>query len=138
MHLPIRVWKNGVYTDLRLFNNVQNQVFTIADSRVDSIQFDPDKWLCAVTDRVVSAPELKQVQAFKIIPDFANQSIQIVFPEFTGNETYEVFDVTGRSFSKGELRSDRTIIHTAQLKTGVYLIVLEANHQKNIAKFVIP
>lgn len=138
MHIPIRVWKSGVSKDMRLFNNTQNQVFTISDTPIDSIQIDPDKWLCAVVDKVVSVPEFNKQEEIKVIHEFANKRIQLIVSEINGTETVELIDINGRIIRKEKLSSNGTILNTEQLKSGIYFVVIEINHQKQTHKFIVP
>lgn len=137
MHVPVRVWKNGKYTDLKLYNTSQDQWFVIADSRVDKVEFDPDKWLIAKADVVNELPIVARISRLQIIPLSSLKVIQILVPDFSGNETFRVFDLNGRVVQSGFLRSDNSQIGTAGLPSGVYLFEVQTRIGRTTEKVFI-
>jgi aminopeptidase N len=137
MHVPIRVWKDGKYTDLRLFNTQQNQEFEIANSKIDSVQFDPEKWLCAKADKVVAVNELRKTGQIEIIPEYSLKRIRVIVPEFTGNETYQIIDLRGSLVQSGSIASQDSKIEVSTLGTGIYLLEVNSKSQKRTEKFLV-
>jgi len=96
MHVPVRVWKDGKYTDLRLYNTRQNQEFVISETKVDRIEFDPEKWLIAKADVVDAIPKVSEIGDIQIIPEYITRSLRVLLPEYMGKGTLRIFDLNGR------------------------------------------
>jgi hypothetical protein len=131
MHIPVRVWKGGKYTDLRLYNTTQNQEFIIADSKVDKIEFDPDKWLIAKADVVNSVVQVSLIGDIQIIPESITRSLRVLLPEYPGKGILRIIDLKGRLVKVCELVASDSHIDVSDLKRGVYLAtVVTAEKQK--------
>lgn len=137
MHLPVRVWNNGISKDFRLYNTRQNQEFVIPETKIDSIQFDPDKWLCAIADKVLAASEISGPGQIQIIPEYAAKQIRIVLPEGSGKETFRIFDLTGRTFLSGWLPAKDSKVDIGTLKNGIYLVEVETTNKKKVQKIMV-
>jgi hypothetical protein len=137
MHLPIRVWQNGNYHDLRLHHTKQNQEFTISETMVDSIRFDPDKWLCAKADIVLPVSEITKSEQIQIVSEYSTKKIRVILPEFSGKEIFRIFDLNGRTVLKGLLKEKDSRIEINSLKKGVYLIGVETKSEKKVAKIIV-
>ena len=137
MHLPIRVWKGGKYKDLRLYNTMKNQEFVISETKVDSIRFDPDKWLCDKSYIVVPGLEVLKPDQIQIIPDYSTKRIRIILPEFSGKEIFRIFDLSGRIASSGLLTGQDSQIEINSLKNGVYLIEIQIENRKKVEKIIV-
>lgn len=124
MHVPVRVWKNGKYTDLRLYNTLPDQVFVISEGPVDKVEFDPEKWLIAKADVVNPVAENLKSQPIRIITENEFHRIQIVYPEYSGNEQYRVTDLNGRTIVSGKLNADVTTFDTSGMPAGIYVVEL--------------
>jgi aminopeptidase N len=122
MKVPIRIWKNGKYTDLRLQLNQQNQEFIVSDQPFDKIEFDPDQWLIAKVDRITGFIE-EESKRFEIqfYANKYNSLIGIVIPDYTGNEFIRIVDVTGKTILQKVPTGISTEIETTYLPKGVYL-----------------
>jgi len=137
MHLPVRVWKDGRYKDLRLFHSQQNQEFLISEERVDSIQFDPEKWLCAKADIVLPAIEVTKSEQIKIITELSGSKIRIILPEFSGTEMLRVFDLNGQAVLSVLLNGLDSRIETGTLKKGLYLVEVLTKTRNKVEKIVV-
>jgi len=127
MHVPVRVWKNGKYTDMRLYNTVPDQVFVISEGPVDKVEFDPEKWLIAKADVVNPVDELTNNQQIRIVTEQENRQIQIIYPEFSGSGQFRLTDLSGRAVQSGRINSTVTTIETSGLSSGIY--VVEVSHK---------
>jgi len=137
MHIPIRVWKDGNYKDLRLYNTSQNQEFVISGEKIDSIQFDPDKWLIAKTDQILPVNEISKPEQIEIIPEYDLKRIRVILSVFSGNETFRIVDLTGRTILSGTLRSIDSRIEINELRKGIYLVEVEKKGKKQTRKIVV-
>ena len=137
MHVPIRVWKDNKYHDVRLYNTKQDQEFVISDQKVDSIQFDPQQWLCAKLDIVLAVPEVSQPAHIQIITEYSTHSIRIILPDFTGREVLRIFDLNGRIVLTGLLKDKDSHIDTSTLKKGMYVVDVQSKNDQKKAKIVI-
>lgn len=137
MHIPIRIWKDGKSRDLRLYNTAQNQEFAISDQPFDSIEFDPEKWLIAKADQIVLVQELANPKQIQIIPEYSLKRIRVILPEFSGNETFRMVDLTGKNVLSGTLQEKDSRIVIDKLKSGIYLVEIDAGNQKRTEKIVV-
>lgn len=135
MHLPIRVWKAGQATDLRLYHNRQNQQFTISESAVDSIQFDPDKWLIAKVDRTVDAINIAR-EPIKIIPDALNHRLRVILPA-NGEAQLRLFDMNGRKVRQEPLKAMDSLIDLKGIHGGVYIVEVTSGKESKREKVVV-
>lgn len=138
MHIPVRVWKNGQYKDLRLYNTSQNQEFTIADSRVDKIEFDPDKWLIAKADLVNGTTGVAQNENIRIIPESQSNSVQIFLPDNSTDGSFRLIDLTGRVLRNDKLSQTNTKIAFDELPAGIYLIEALSGLKRETTKIFLP
>jgi len=131
MHVPVRVWKDGKYTDLRLYNTRQNQEFVISETKVDRIEFDPEKWLIAKADVVDAIPKVSEIGDIQIIPEYITRSLRVLLPEYMGKGTLRIFDLNGRFVKECALVGSDSHIDVSNLKRGIYLAtVVTAEKQK--------
>jgi len=137
MHVPIRFWKDGNSHDVRLYNTTQDQEFTISDQKVDSIQFDPQKWLCAKVGSILAAPEVYQPATIQIIPEYSTHSIRIILPDFSGREVLHIYDLDGRTVYTGLLKGIDSHIGTGTLKKGMYVVEVQSKNVQKKEKIVI-
>ena len=137
MHVPVRIWKNGKYTDLRLYNTMQNQEFTISDQPFDKIEFDPDKWLIAKADLVSQVSTRSEMKEIQIIPDYSTQKIRVILPEFSGKETLRIFDVTGKILRNIQLPDQDSQVEMRFLVKGIYLVEVITKKGKQTDKIII-
>lgn len=137
MHIPIRVWKNGEYKDLRLYNTSQNQEFTIADSKADKIEFDPDKWLIAKADMVNGTNDIAKIENIRIIPEYQSNSVEILLPDNSTGGSFRLVDLTGRVFRSDKLSETTTKIVLDELSAGIYVIEVISGAEKETAKIFL-
>jgi len=137
MHIPVRVWKNGKYTDLRLYNTIQNQEFTIAESAVDKIEFDPDKWLIAKADVVNPVLHVSLLTDIQIIPEAKYGSIRVLLPEYLGKGNLRIVDLSGRLVKACELTGSDSHINVSNLKSGIYLVNVVTNEKQKTEKVLL-
>jgi len=137
MHVPIRFWKDGNSHDVRLYNTQQDQDFVISDQKVDSIQFDPQQWLCAKADIVLAVPEVSINASIQIIPVNSTHSIRIILPDFAGGEIMHIYDLNGRTVFKGLLKGKDSLTDISKLKKGMYVVEVQSKSNQKKEKIVI-
>ncbi len=137
MHVPIRVWKGGKYTDLRLYNTMQNQEFVISEQPFDKLEFDPDQWLIAKNDQILPVVDISKSNEIQIIPEYTTEKVRVILPEFSGNGTFRMVDQNGRIILQELLLSQDSRIDISSLKNGVYLVEVGIKDQKRIEKIII-
>lgn len=137
MHIPIRLWKNKIATDIRLHNTEQNQEFIISDQPFDYIEFDPENWLIAKLSKVTSANPEMIVPEIRIIPDLAQHKIRIVLPELKGNEAMQLFDGAGKMVMTQKLKNTDSLIDAGSLVSGLYLVKVQSGQTQKIGKIVV-
>ena len=137
MHLPIRVWKNGHSTDLRIFNNVQDQAFIISESAIDSIQFDPDKWLISKASVLVDSRNIPADKKIKIIAEPSAHRIRVTLPQVVGKGKFKMIDLSGKTVKINLLKGKDTTIDISSLTNGIYIVEAIAGKQILREKIVI-
>jgi len=137
MHVPIRVWKNGVYKDLRLYNTVQNQEFTIADSRADKIEFDPDKWLIAKADMVNGTNDNVEIENIRIVSEYQSNSVEIFLPDNSTDGSFRLIDLSGKILRQDQLSQTITKIALGELSAGIYVIEVISGTKKETTKIFV-
>ena len=137
MHVPVRVWKDGQYKDLRLYNTTQNQEFDLSDERIDSVKFDPEKWLIAKADQVLKLQEVTKPEKLVIITDFPAKKIRVILTDYTGAETFRIFDVSGKSVLNGRLTGRESWIDISKLSNSIYIVEVLAENQKRTGKLLL-
>lgn len=103
MNVPVRVWTNGNHQDLRLHSTANGQEFVIAESAIDSVVFDPEKWLCARLGGVTKIRELNSEERFSLFTDGAGKRIRIDGSVVGGKTQVRVSDLYGRTIFIGML-----------------------------------
>jgi aminopeptidase N len=137
MHIPVRVWKDGKYTDLRLYNTNQNQEFVIADGMVDKIEFDPDKWLIAKADIVDAVLQVSEIRDIRIIPENESKSIRVLLPEYSGEGKLRIVDLSGRIVKNCELSGNDSKIAISDLRNGIYLVEVQSGKLMKTEKVLL-
>jgi aminopeptidase N len=137
MHVPVRIWKDGKYTDLRLYNTSQNQEFVISDTKVDRIEFDPDKWLIAKADIVNTVLHVSEIEEIQIIPENESKSIRVLLPDYSGIGKLRIVDLMGRIVKSCELFGSDSKIATSDLRGGIYLVEVQYGKLKKTEKALL-
>jgi aminopeptidase N len=137
MHIPVRVWKDGLYKDLRLYNTQQNQEFVISNQAVDSVQFDPDLWLCAKADQISGVQSLSQPDQIQIIPEGSGNQLRIVLPEVSATGNLAIFSAEGKAVLKSILPASDSKVSLKNLKPGMYLIQVNSGSLEKTKKMVV-
>jgi aminopeptidase N len=125
MHIPVRVWKNGKYTDLRLYNTSQNQEFVISDTKIDRVEFDPDKWLIAKADIVNTVVDVSENRIIQIVFERESKNIRILLPDNSKKGKLRIVDMTGRVVKNFDLSESDSRIAISDLKAGIYLVEVQ-------------
>lgn len=136
MHLPIRVFRNGKYNDLSLYHTQQNQEFQVSETMLDSIQFDPEHWLCAKADILLPVIKISKSEQIQIIPEYSTKKIRILLPEFSGKEIFRIFDLNGRTVLTDLLKEKDSRIEINTLKKGIYLMEVKTKSEKKVEKII--
>lgn len=137
MMLPIRVWKGDKYRDLRLHHTSQDQEFTISDQPFDKIEFDPDKWLIAKVDAIVSAKQLAENQEIRIIPENSSGKVRVILPDFSGTETFRLIDLSGKTIQSGMLTARNSGINFHAPAKGIYVVEIQTKGGSKTSKIVV-
>jgi aminopeptidase N len=137
MHVPVRIWKDGIYKDLRLYNTLQNQEFVISEERLDSVQFDPEKWLCARNDIILSVPHVGKISQIQIIPEYSRKRVRVLIPDYIGQESIRIVDLNGRTVIKNYLQGEDSQVGISTLKKGIYLVEVQTRDRKKVEKIIV-
>ncbi len=132
MHVPLRLWKDGDSTDVRLHQTTNPQTFEL-NEKPDSIQFDPDLWLISKGSVVTSTVELSNKQ-LKLYPNPVADILHISLPNKVKIEQVKIIDFDGRtvlSQTNGNLE-----VNVSQLATGSYFIQVRTNRGNYNQQFV--
>lgn len=136
MHLPIRVWKDGKAKDLRLYNTSQNQEFTLSESAIDSMQFDPDQWLIAKADLTVGINDIA-LESIKILPDALNHRVRIILPVNEGKARLRMVDINGQIVMQLPLTAMDSHISLNAFQKGMYVVEVIMGKESKREKVVV-
>lgn len=137
MHLPIRIWNNKHYVDVRLHHTRQNQEFVISDQPFGQIEFDPDKWLIAKADLTLPVNRISGSEKIRIIPALPEKQIRIILAEHSGKERFRILDLSGRTILGGLIRTSDSVVDIHKLRKGIYLIEITTEKQNKMLKFAV-
>ena len=137
MHIPVRIWKDGTYSDLCLYNTSQNQEYVISATKVDRIEFDPDKWLIAKADIVDAVMNVSEIADIQVIPENESKSIRILLPENSGKGKIRIVDLGGRIVKNCELFGNDSKITTSDLRSGLYLVEVKSGKLRKTEKVLL-
>lgn len=137
VHVPVRIWTDGMSKDLRLKLTQQNQEFIISGQPFDRIEFDPDKWLIAKTDKILQEPVVSRIREIQIIPDYALNRIRVLLPDFSGKETLRIFDLNGKTILSDLLQAEDSWTDISALKKGLFLVEVRTKTQAKTVKIVV-
>jgi aminopeptidase N len=137
MHIPVRVWKDGKYTDLRLYNTNQNQEFVISETKVDRIEFDPDKWLIAKADIVDAAVHISENRNIQIISERESKSVRVLLHDNSERGKLRIVDLAGRVVKNFDLSESDSRIAISDLKAGIYLVEVQVGTLKKSEKILL-
>jgi hypothetical protein len=137
MHLPIRLWKSGKATDIRIHHTRQNQEFTISDQTFDRLEFDPNSWLIAKVDQIMATSPEMIVPEIRIIHNLQHRKIRILISELKGNETVQLFESGGKLVMTQKLNSTESLLDAASLPSGIYLVKVKSGKAQRTEKYII-
>lgn len=137
MHLPIRVWKDGNFVDKRFYNSKQNEEFVISESKVDSIQFDPDLWLISKSGIITSKSDYQLSDKIAYINNSEKENIEFFISEFSGKAIFKIFDLTGRCAYSEIIESEAYTFKYSGMKKGVYIFEITVKKKKFTSRILI-
>jgi aminopeptidase N len=135
--VPVRIWKEGKSTDLRLKLTRQNQEFAISDQPFDKLEFDPDQWLIAKADRVLAVQSVSLNNDIQIISDYVSKKIRVLLPDYTGREELRILDLAGKVIRIVPLDTYDSEIDIQSIPQGLYLAVVQTKTQSKTLKIVV-
>jgi len=127
-------------TTLRLHQITNPQLFKIKlNKTISQVEFDPDNWLLKVVQNINNLPEIPSVDDyFEVKPNPFNGDLYIIFKEIPAkDEKIQIVGLNGSVVSEILIRKKKeTIINTASLKPGIYLLVVRHGQEKLVRKIV--
>lgn len=124
----------GQDTTVVLNNTINGEQFTVFPGFwVDSIEFDPEKWIVSdLTGVTIGLQEENELQA-KIFPNPAGEVLNVQFSSELINPSCKIFDLMGRTLYCSALGSaSQFILPVDQLASGTY--VLEFSTASNVVR----
>ncbi len=136
-NIPLRIWTNGQYKDIRINHTQQNQVFVLSEAVVDSIQFDPEKWIIAKADFILPARKLTQAGSIQIQQDRQMNNLRIVLPENSSKALVCIYNLSGQMRLQINHLGSVSVVELNTLKNGWYAVKVESEHQIKTQKIRI-
>jgi aminopeptidase N len=137
--VPIKIFGPfGQDTTVVLNNTISGEQFTVFPGFwVDSIQFDPEKWLLAQTNSItIGLNDETSLQA-NIFPNPANDILNIKLQENAEEINITLYDLTGRElFNRPFNSSDFFTVPVEQLVPGTYILCLRSDKGIFRRKFI--
>jgi aminopeptidase N len=126
-------------TLIRLYQSSSNQTYKIYFPQIiDSVRFDPDKWLLQKNSIRVGIGEKVKAPCFSLIPNPAKDNISIKLKEGTRISDGHIFiyNVQGRLLITDHLHNESMEVDISGLAPGLYLLKLMNVEMTGIARFV--
>jgi photosystem II stability/assembly factor-like uncharacterized protein len=90
-----------------------------------------------LNNNIILTESQKQDIGFDMYPNPANEKLTIKFEKIT-NPTIEIFDLQGKLIQRiKQIKKDRLILNTKNLKDGMYFLKLENNQSRQTKKLII-
>ena len=137
--VPIKIFGPfGQDTTVVLNNTVNGQQFTVNPGFwVDSIKFDPDRWILAKVSNVTIGLENNATLSARVYPNPASDLLNVQLDAGAKNITASVYDLSGRSVYTAVLPDgNQFFIPVSTLSTGTYILELKADGGTLRKKFV--
>jgi aminopeptidase N len=140
--LPIPIqFKNQTADTIVVFqHDFSGQSFTANLSfQVDSIIFDPQRWIISKDNVLSGINEMAEVGSIKNYPNPTADAINISFPELGVKAVVQLTDVYGRLIISEEIYSTGNVFSLSvdYLEEGVYFLVISTSKEKTATKVVI-
>ena len=130
MDVPVRVWgreaQGNQNVTYRLKHTYSGQVYHLDPGfTVDSVQFDPDRWICTADPVVISGVEdIPLKPAIRVYPNPSSGFIHIQYTGIPDPLHLTIYDLNGRVVKKVERVEAMDTINLSELTPGVYVIEL--------------
>lgn len=139
MPVHIRIFGDGQKLDLVCNHNFSGQIFSFPQPEfsIDSVQFDPDKWLIAKLDYLnLSIGDYSQIKP-RLFPNPVNDYLDISLP----GEIIQSITVYSNNGNKLIFRifsdnNDKIRLNTSSLPPGIFLTEIKTLSNRFISKFV--
>ena len=137
--VPIKIFGPfGQDTTIVLNNTVNGEQFTVYPGFwVDSIQFDPEKWILAKLSGITIGIENEVSFSAAIYPNPVNDFLQIQLQSPTGEITINVLDLSGRMVQAHRFADGTSyMLDVNQLSSGTYILELISDNAVLRKKFI--
>jgi hypothetical protein len=137
--VPIKIFGPfGQDTTIVLNNTVNGEQFTVYPGFwVDSIQFDPEKWILAKLSGITIGIENEISFSAAIYPNPVNDFLQIQLQSPTGEITINVLDLSGRMVQAHRFADCTSyMLDVNQLSSGTYILELISDNAVLRKKFI--
>ena len=138
-HFDLKIKSPQGDASVRLFQASNNEVYKIYfPGNVDSIQFDPLKWLIQKNSVHVGMKELAEPFVFHLYPDPAMDLITVETsrPMKLSDARLLIYDLQGRLVLQKSISQVKTIIDVRELGKGTYLTKFIGKGHCRASKFV--
>jgi aminopeptidase N len=128
MDVPLRIWgklSGTVYQDYRLAHSSSGQVFRLNPGfTVDSIQFDPDRWICTANALVTGIPGGKTEEDVRLYPNPVTDRLTIDLGAPRNQLVIRIFNQSGQLVDSRLVASGTTrlSLSVADYPKGVYTV----------------
>jgi len=124
----LRIWYPGGDTTVRMFQEDNLATWSIPFNHpVDSMAFDPDRWLIQKHSVHLGTVERKSFPVFRVYPNPTSGLLYLeTSPAFSGNMlAVRVFDLSGRLQFEQHLAGQTSLLDLSPLPPGIYVITLD-------------
>jgi aminopeptidase N len=128
------------YVDFKLHHIYNGQIFRIDPGFVvDSVQFDPERWICTANPTIMNVDEIPLDQQIRVYPNPVTDRMMIECPVPTGEIRVCLYDANGRNVSEKRYPSTSGLIEisVADLPEGVYVVKVETGSTEVVRRVVV-
>lgn len=140
MHVPVRLYGQGIDTMLILDHTFSGQGFTCTVSfAVDSVQIDPELWLVSGKNSIRKLPEPDAENFVIVYPNPVHDQLNIWYDSKNINHlALSLSDLEGKKVKELNLSStdDHYNLPLTDMESGIYLLKINTEHGSYTRKLV--
>jgi aminopeptidase N len=140
MPVPIQVFGGGQDSILRLDHSFSGQSYSISlPYQVDSIKFDPERWLVCANNLVVGTESVPgQSNLFSLQPNPADETLRVLqSQQVPASLNIEIMQLAGQSMYQNSFSQVQQDIDISTWPSGLYLVKVSIDGHTQVQKVLV-
>jgi len=140
MHLPFKLYGKGIPDAGQSFvvHHTRNgQIFKLHPGfAVDSVKFDPDRWICTANPVILNISEIPYDQQVKVFPNPVSDQLTVHFDLPEEGVNIRLYNQKGQLIltTRTSFNSSETTIPMQSLARGIYTVDIEGRKTVKVVK----